>query len=63
MRQFDDDLEQYLAKMRVERSVQLTCPDCPAVIVGTDSKHAADLLAIHQEGTCQHSGKPAAPGC
>lgn len=33
--------------------VPLACPDCPQVVHGLSEQHAADLLAIHQEGTCQ----------
>lgn len=50
---FDDDLNAYLAKLRLPLLVQLTCPDCPAVVVGKGAGHAGELLAIHQEGTCQ----------
>jgi hypothetical protein len=49
----DDDLRDYLAKLRPRRMVSLTCPDCPAVVNGLTGEHAAELLAIHQEGTCQ----------
>ena len=38
------------------RYVRLHCPDCPQVVVGLDPDHAAALLAIHREGTCQHTG-------
>jgi len=51
--QFDDDLNAYLAKLRLPLLVQLTCPDCPAVVVGKGAGHAGQLLAIHREGTCQ----------
>ena len=47
---FDDDLPAYLAELRL---VSLRCPDCPAVIIGQGGGHAAALLAIHREGTCQ----------
>jgi hypothetical protein len=29
--------------------VQRTCPACPQFVIGTDDKHADDLLAIHRE--------------
>ena len=51
--QFDDDLNDYLAKLRLPRLVQLTCPNCRAVVVGKGGDHAQALLLIHQEGTCQ----------
>jgi len=50
---FDDDPETYLAKLRPRQMVSLSCPDCPAVIIGQGEAHARDLLAIHREGTCQ----------
>ena len=54
MHYFDDDPRQPLD---VPRSyVRLHCPDCPQVVVGLDPDHAAALLAIHREGTCQHTG-------
>jgi len=50
---FDDDLNQYLAKLRLPLLVQRFCPDCAAMVVGKGDSHARDLLAIHREGTCQ----------
>jgi hypothetical protein len=48
----DDGLNDYLARLRPPM-VSLPCPGCPAVITGLSKAHAGDLLAIHQEGTCQ----------
>lgn len=53
MHHYDDDLHAYLEKLRPRRMVQLTCPDCPAVVNGLTDEHARALLLIHQEGTCQ----------
>lgn len=52
MHHYDDDPERFLPATR-PGFVSLTCPDCPQVVTGLDAVHAAELLAIHQEGTCQ----------
>jgi hypothetical protein len=53
----DDDLGAHLEKARaaaaLARMPTAPCPDCTHVAVGLSEAHAADLLAIHQEGTCQ----------
>ena len=54
MHHHDDSVGKYLAVLRPGPDfVSLYCPDCPRVVFGKDVTHAAELLAIHQEGTCQ----------
>jgi hypothetical protein len=54
---FDDEPGEYLAKLRPPKLVPLTCPDCPHTVYGLTGQHAAELLAIHREGTCQGGGE------
>jgi hypothetical protein len=51
---YEDSLPAFLARLRPgPLFISLTCPDCPHVVVGKGDVHARELLAIHQEGTCQ----------
>jgi len=56
---YDDSVEDYLAKLRPPKLVSLECParGCQARVTGLNGRHAAELLAIHREGTCQGGGR------
>ena len=54
---FDDAPRDYLANLRLSRQlVPLPCPQCRVVLTGLSEAHARDVLAIHQEGTCEGGG-------